>query len=359
MNKIMMICIILFSAILPGCIEDTKDENIEITIVTYDVSGLSDSMLSDFQNNTGYRVNLVKLDDAGSILDHILQSKGSQTADLALGLDNTYLQIALDSGVLIDHAAKLYNIEQSSLEFYNGSKAVPFDKGWICLNYDAEFVDGENLTIPTSLWNLTGDDWKGKVAIPSPMTSSPGRAFMVATTDYFDNDEDNTTDWTDWWSAMNDNDIIITSGWSEAYETHYTGGYGEWTDGYIGDANIALSYCHSPGVEAHYGEGWTKSAALDIDRSSFLQIEYISVLEGANVEAASAFIEYLVSGEINQNMPTENFMYSVLENNDLPIENEYRANSLIPQVCAEVSSQNIAANMEDWLTMWNAALSQG
>ena len=359
MNKnVILICVILFSAILPGCVDNTQEVT-DITIVTYDVSGLSDSMLKEFEDRTGYKVNLIKLDDAGSILDHILQSKGSQTADLVLGLDNTYLQTALDAGVLIDHQATLQGIDASSLEFYNGSKAVPFDKGWICLNYDTEVVDGENLSVPTNLWNLTEDDWRGKVAIPSPMTSSPGRAFMVATIDHFANDPDNSTDWTDWWAAMNDNDIIITTGWSEAYETHYTGGYGEWTDGYIGNANIVLSYCHSPGVEAHYDEGRTKSAALDIDRSSFLQIEYVAVLEGANIIAASDFIEYLLSGEINNEMPTENLMYSVLENSDLPIENKYRANSLVPLVSAEVSSQEIAENMGSWLAKWNSAVNQG
>lgn len=49
---------------------------------------------------------------------------------------------------------------------------------------------------------------------------------------------------------MKNNDVIVTSGWTEAYEIHYSGGYGVWTEGHIGDAAITVSYCHSPGVEA-------------------------------------------------------------------------------------------------------------
>ena len=85
---------------------------------------------------------------------------------------------------------------------------------------------------------------------------------MTATVDYFANDEDNQTDWTDWWTAMESNDAIITSGWTEAYVTHYTGGYGEYIEGYVGDAHMVVSYCHSPGVESWYNDNWTKSAAL-------------------------------------------------------------------------------------------------
>ena len=68
---------------------------------------------------------------------------------------------------------------------------------------------------------------------------------MIATIDYFENDDNESTDAFDWWRAIKENNAIITSGWTEAYETHYTGGYGEYTNGHIGDAHITVSYCHS------------------------------------------------------------------------------------------------------------------
>ena len=357
---------------LSGCISKTIDEKIkdeeknpeeyvweddgELVIVTYDVTGLTDSMINEFENQTGYDVSLTKLEDAGSILNHLLIYKGVQVSDLAIGLDNTYLQTAIDNGVLWEHFANFSNISEEALIPYEGSLAVPFDQGHICLNYDTEIVDGVNMTVPTSLWNLTEDEWKGKVAIPSPETSSPGRAFMTATVDYFDNDPDNQTDWTDWWTEMSDNDVIITTGWSEAYETHYTGGYGEYMPGYVGDAHIVVSYCHSPGVESWYNGNWTKSAALDLPRASFHQVEYAAAVEGGNLGAASAFIEYLLSQEVNVNMPTENFMYSVLEGTDLPEDGGYRYHSIIPTQAAEINSTQIASSMENWLQDWNEAM---
>ena len=268
-KKVTMICIFMSVMMLSGCISESIEQRLdggevitpeeyqweddgELVIVTYDVTGLTDELISEFENNSGYDVNLMKLDDAGSILNHLIQYKGAQIADLAIGLDNTYLQTAIDNNVLWQHFANVSNISDSALSAYDGPLAVPFDQGYMCLNYDTEIVDGTNLKVPTSLWNLTEEEWKGKVAIPSPETSSPGRAFMTATVDYFANDEDNDTDWSDWWTAMALNDAIITSGWSEAYVTHYTGGYGEYVEGYVGDAHMVVSYCHSPGVESWY-----------------------------------------------------------------------------------------------------------
>ena len=371
-NKIILFSMLIPFMMLSGCISESIEKQLEeepempeeyqweddgeLVIVTYDVTGLTDSMLSEFENQTGYEISLTKLEDAGSILSHLLQYKGVQVSDLAIGLDNTYLQTAIDNGVLWEHFANFSNISESALIPYSGPLAVPFDQGYMCLNYDTEIVDGDNMSVPTSLWNLTEDDWNGKVAIPSPETSSPGRAFMTATVDYFANDEDTNTEWTDWWTAMAENDAIITTGWSEAYETHYTGGYGEYTEGYVGDAHVVVSYCHSPGVEAWYNGNWTKSAALDLPRAAFHQVEYAAAIEGGNLDAASAFIEYLLSEEVNVNMPTENFMYSVLEDTDLPEDGGYRYHSTIPLQPAEVTAAQIAANMENWLEDWNTAM---
>lgn len=361
--------IIILNLSISGCISEEIDDNTveapeqyewvddgELVIVTYDVYGLTDEMIGQFENQTGYEVSMLKLDDAGSVLDHLLQHKGLQIADLAIGLDNTYLQTAIDNNVFWEHTAVLNNISESALLPYDGPFAAPFDQGYMCLNYDTSVVDGENYTVPESLWDLTNEEWKGKVAIPSPETSSPGRAFMTATTDYFSHDDDNQTDWTDWWSAMSANEVIITTGWSEAYETRYTGGYGEWTDGHVGDAHVVVSYCHSPGVESWYNENWTKSAALDLPRAAFHQVEYASAIEGGNLGAASAFIEYLLSPEVNSKMPIENSMYSVLEGVDLPEENGYRYHSIVPQQPAMVNSTTIANSMEAWLSQWNTAM---
>ncbi|MBJ23765.1 MAG: hypothetical protein CMB64_03760 [Euryarchaeota archaeon] len=353
-----IVILLLLTMSFSGCVSESNET--ELVIATYDVYALTDEMIGDFENQTGITVSMIKLDDAGSVLDYLIQNKGTETIDLAIGLDNTYLQTAIKQGVLTEHLANnLDNISQDALAPYNGPFAVPFDMGHVCLNYDSSIVDGQNMTVPTSLWNLTEEEWRGKVAIPSPITSSPGRAFMLATLDYFNSLGESTSEFEEWWSAMEENDVIITSGWSEAYETHYTGGYGEYEAGYVGDAHITVSYCHSPGVESWYNGNWTKSAALNLPKTSFFQVEYISSVMGGDQQSSALFIEFLLSEDINSNMPVQNSMYSVLEGFDLPEENGYLFHSIIPNEPSEISMIEIEENMESWLLLWNKAMTSG
>ena len=353
----------MISLSFSGCLDPSNEELVcnqgkdtgedcVLTIVTYDINAISDDVLNEFTNQTGFEVQMIRTDDAGGILEHLLLTKDSPQADLALGLDNTYLQTAFQFDLLAEHNAEIPLLDPKATVPYNGNKAVPFDQGYICLNADTQALSENNISFPTTLEELTAPEWKGRTAFPSPVTSSPGRAFMVATVDYFEQQSTNTTAF-DWWEDMADNDAIFTSGWTEAYETHYTGGYGIWNDGHIGDAWLTVSYCHSPGVEAFYGENSTISAAVVIDYASFSQVEYAaSVNGGGSKNAVNAFIEYLLSDVINTNMPENNLMYSVLEGKDLPETNGYRHHSPVPSLPSMIEMDRIGEEMDSWLKDW-------
>lgn len=372
-KTILLTILLMLTTPLTGCLEQIEpivaDETGEclvlepgrssdgkLRILTYDIAAFSDEMLAEFTNQTGYEIEMIRTDDSGGILEQLLQTQQAQQADLAIGLDNTYLQTALNFCLLQAHEANISGISETALEPYSGPLALPFDRGDVCLNYDETRVDGTNLTVPTSLWNLTEPEWSGLTAFPSPVTSSPGRAFMSATIDYFENDEDNTTDAFDWWKAMADNGAIFTSGWTEAYEIHYSGGYGEWVEGHLGDAAMTVSYCHSPGVEAFYGGNWTKSTSLTLPRSSFHQVEYAGVINGGTeIDAANAFIAYLLSEDVNRNMPENNLMQSVLVNATWPETDGYAYHTDTPTLNAAISNERIADEMEAWLSDWKEA----
>jgi len=373
MRTLVMLLILLVTP-LSGCLEPLepitadadgdcellkpgRDSDGVLRLLTYDIAAFSENMLEEFTNQTGYEIELIRTNDAGGILEQLLQTQQAQQADLAIGLDNTYLQTALNFCLLQPHNANVSGIAVEALLPYDGPLAVPFDQGDVCLNYDETRVDGTNLTVPTSLWNLTEPAWAGQVAFPSPVTSSPGRAFMSATVDYFEHDEDEATDTFDWWQAMADNDAIFTSGWTEAYEIHYSGGYGEWVEGHLGDAAMTVSYCHSPGVEAFYGGNWTKSTSLTLPRASFHQVEYAGVINGAaEVTAANAFLEYLLSDSVNRNMPENNLMKSVLIGATWPETDGYAHHADVPSLNADISNERMADEMEAWIVNWSEAI---
>ena len=362
-TKAIMFALFLISFSLSGCLGNGDNGDCEdgtLDILTYDILALSDEMVDAFVEESGYCVNFLKVDDSGSILDQMMLTKDSPLADLMIGLDNTYLQTALDNDLLSETNyttnPNYNNISDIAMQPYSGSLAIPFDMGPVCLNYDERFVDGENVSSPTSLWDLTDEEWRGKLTFPSPVTSSPGRAFLVATIDYFENDDDDETNAFDWWRMIKQNDAIFTSGWTESYETHYTGGYGEYTTGYVGDAHLTVSYCQSPGVEAFYADNYTHSTSITLPKTTFQQVEYTGIINGANdVDAAEAFIEYLLSPEINANMPENNLMYSVLDDKLLPETNGYRYHTDIPEQNSDIEIARINQEMSAWLDEWRTA----
>jgi thiamine transport system substrate-binding protein len=344
---------LLMMTTFAGCLgneEVSGDEDAVLRVITYDSFGISEEMLSAFTNETGFEVELTRAGDAGTVLATSLQTRDSNLYDLALGIDNSYLGSALAADLFQPLDVDRGGLSARALVSYDGYLAIPYDVGSICLNYDGTYVDGENVTVPESLWDFTSENWTGKVAVQNPRTSSPGRAFLIATATHLGEDYD------DWWAAMNANDVIVSDGWTEAYEVHYSAGYGVWNDGFIGDAKAVVSYCHSPGVEAYFGDNWTNSVALDIPGASFGQIEYAALLAGSkNGEAAKAFVEWLISEDINAQMPTLNYMYPAIEGGELPEDAGYRWHSVVP-TDAVVSPETIEGNIADWLDTWDTSM---
>lgn len=375
MKAIAFTLTLLLISSLSGCLSDEQLSELEsvnacdsevqvresdgtLKILTYDIfQGYSNELIEQFVNQTGIQVEVIRTDDAGGILDQMMLTQMAPQADLMLGLDNTYLPTALQNCLLIEHNTTPENLTQSSRDFYDGEMALPFDEGDVCLNYDEDALAASNISVPTSLWDLTESEWNGKLAIPSPITSSPGRAFLVATYDYF-TDETNAEqgNMSSWWKAIADNGAIFTSGWTESYTTYYTGGYGEYTEGYIGGAYMTVSYCHSPGVEAYFAENYTHSTSLILPKSSFHQVEYTGVINGAaEVDAARLFIQYITSPEVNVNMPVYNSMYSVIEGNELPETNGYLYHSDVVNSTSTITNEIIEQYMDEWLIDWQKA----
>ena len=95
---------------------------------------------------------------------------------------------------------------------------------------------------------------------------------------------------------------------------------------------------------------------MTLPRSSFHQVEYAGVINGGTeLEAANAFITYLLSEEVNRDMPENNLMQSVLVNATWPETDGYAYHTDLPELNAEISNERIADEMEDWLSAWKDA----
>lgn len=354
--KTLLTCLLMTTTLFAGCLgdsglgDDLPEDSPVLRVLSYDAFGISEETLSEFENESGFFVELTRAGDAGGVLATAIQTQGTGLYDLVLGVDNSYLGAALHAELFGELDVDRSGLSARALAAYDGPLAIPFDVGSVCLNVDSTHVDGDNVTMPESLWDLTDENWTGKVAVQNPRSSSPGRSFAIAVADHLGEEA------VDWWTAMNANEVIVADGWTTAYEIHYSGGYGQWYDGFIGDAHAVVSYCHSPGVEAYFGENYTTSVAVDIPGASFGQIEYAAMLAGSKMATeANLFVEWLISEEINSQMPTLNYMYPAIEGGDLPEDAGYRWHSLVP-TDADVTPAEIDANIVGWLEDWDTAM---
>ena len=77
-----------------------------------------------------------------------------------------------------------------NLQIDSSNHVTPVSYGFVMINYDKEYLNDHQLTLPLSLEDLTNKEWKGKLVVENPSTSSPGLTFLLATISYFGVDDE-------------------------------------------------------------------------------------------------------------------------------------------------------------------------
>ena len=285
--------------------EDTRPETAEtVTLLTYDSFALPEEAAAAFTEQTGATIEVVATGDSGALLTGALLSAGAPEGDVIFGIDNTSASRVLSEDLLEPvEPARLGEVpDRVRLPGELGEVLVPIDTGDVCMNYDAEWFAGQGVEPPTTLEQLTEPAYRDLTVVPSPVTSSPGLAFLVGTVDRYGEDG-----WLDHWSQLSDNGLRVRPSWDDAYYTDYT------VSG--GDRPIVLSYASSPPVEVIFSEGARSepASAVMLDSCS-AQVEYAGVLRGAaQPELAEELVEFMLSDEWQAELPTTNFVFPVID----------------------------------------------
>src|SRR5690606_7141694 len=93
---------------------------------------------------------------------------------------------------------------------------------------------------------------------------------------------------------------------------------------------------------------------------AYRQVEGIGILRGSDeVEAARAFVDFLLSVEAQEAIPLEMFVAPVVDDAAVPEEFE-RFATLEPGVVAQpLPAEVVQANQQRWLAQWTAVVRQG
>ena len=312
---------------------DDDDSSDVVTMVVYD-SYPDDSAdapnplqvaLDEFTADTGIEVELLKSQDAGTMLSKAILTAGNPEGDVMWGVDNTLLSAALDGDV-----------------FEGGPTKVDF--GDVCVNYDIAALQAAGLEPPTSFEQLAQPEYASKLVVENAGTSSPGLAFLLASVATFGEDG-----WEQFWTQLHDNGVQVVNGWNEAY-------YGSFTRA-GGDRPLVVSYGSSPPFEVLYSTTPLTAAPTGVVADTcFRQVEFAGVLRGTdNPDGARQLIDFLVSERYQREVATNLFVFPV--NPDVTLDPAFVDYATIPADPLTLDPAVIDANREAWIDRWTALVS--
>lgn len=338
---LLLVLLIVGSVFVPVNAQDST-----IRLVTHDSFNVSESVLTTFEQESGLTVEILRLGDAGTMVNQSILSRENPLGDVLYGIDNTFLSRALDANLFTPYESPLLESIDSSFAVPD-NPVVPVDFGDVCLNYDVSTFEASGLPLPTSLADLALPEYAEMLVVQNPATSSPGLAFLLATVAVFGEDGDYT--YLDFWRDLVANGVVIADDWTDAYYGQFNGSAGS-----AGDRPLVVSYASSPPAEVFFADpplGAAPTGALTAAGMCFRQIEYAGVLaNAANVEGAQRFIDFMLSSAFQEDLPLQMFVFPVSLDAALP--NVFQQYAVIPEEPVNMAFDEIAAGRDRWITEW-------
>lgn len=282
--------------------------------------------------------------DSSEMLARLLAERetGGTPADVFLGIADTELARALAHGVFQPYdPALIPNLAYipQELMFDPTGHVIPFDHGYVTFVYDAELLPEE--LVPQTLEDLTRPELSGKIILEDPRTSSPGLSFLVWTVAHFGEEG-----WEDFWRRLLPNVLTITKGWSEAYDMFLAE-----------EAPIVLSYS----TDTAYS--WIEYESLRYqvitpDGEAYHQIEGMGIVAGTDQpELAHAFLNLVLSKEIQELIPTSQWMFPASALAQLP--EDFARYAVVPARPVSLAPELIGERLGEWLNRWQRLLVGG
>ena len=312
----------------------------EVVLVTHDSFDLPKKVVRAFEEESGCTLTHSPAGDGGELTSKLTVTKGDPIGDVAFGVDNTFAGAALEEGVFAPYDADLpAGADDYLLPGDEDGVLTPIDNASVCVNVDTAWFAAHGVEPPASLDDLTDPAYRDLFVTPAATTSTPGLAFLLATIgEYGDG-------WTSYWEDLLANGAKVVKGWEDAYYVDFSFSGG--------DRPIVLSYDTSPAYTVEKDRSST-AALLD---TCFRQVEYAGVLEGAaNPDGAEQVVDFLLSREVQEALPTSMYVFPVDADAALPPEwAEYAEQPTAP---IEVSPEDIADHRREWLTEWTDITSE-
>ncbi len=315
-----------------------------LTIMTHDSFGASEDVIAEFEQANNAKVVILKSGDAGSTLNKAILSKDAPLADVIYGVDNTFLGRALAAGIVEPYNSPALADIPDRFKLDPQNRMLPVDYGHVIINYDKAYLQEKGLAPPASLRELTEPQWKGKLVVQNPATSSPGLAFLLATIAAFP--EGSAYDWKQFWRDLRANDVYVSPDWSDAYYSQFSGSSGK------GPRPLVVSYATSPAAEVFFSEGKLEEPPTgNLEGTAFEQIEFVGILKGTkNRDLAEKWVDFMLSKRFQEDIPLQMFVYPVAQAAKWP--EVFVKFGQPPAQAFVLTPEQIDQGREQWIEAW-------
>jgi thiamine transport system substrate-binding protein len=321
-----------------ACGAPASQEPVTVRVLTHDSFALTESLVDDFERESGITVEFIAAGDAGELVNRAVLASGNPDGDVLFGVDTTLLSRAIDADVFDPYVADAPL--DAGLVAAGEGVVTPIDDGDVCINIDDGWFLDRDIPAPQTLADLVDPTYADLLVVANPATSSPGLAFLLATVARYGDG------WSDYWQGLRDNGVKVVNGWSEAY-------FGEFSGGGDGDRPLVVSYATSPPAEIVYASDpkpQAPSTSVMLD-GCFQQVEFAGVLRGSpHPEAARQVVDWLVSPEVQADIPLSMFVFPARR--DTPLPEVFEQFALRPTAPLTLDAQTIADNRANWVEQW-------
>ncbi len=275
------------------------------TIVVYTYSSFASSwgpgpdLQKIFKEKTGYNVEFTDVGEAGIIIQRILLEKEKTKADVVVGLDQFQLQNTTITDLFTQPPELRYKLDESTPKKIQQGPFLAYN--WSPMTFIYRTSDKNSL--PKKLDDFLSPNFKGKIILLDPRTSSPGYIFFHWIVQKYGAEGAK-----DFLNQIKKNIYTVTPSWSAGY-----GLFKKKQSQYV------FSYLTSPAYH------WVEESDFDyqplyLEEELPYHIEYAGILKSTkNRPGAEKFLEFILSPEGQEIIMNKNYM--------LPVVAEVRKNS--------------------------------
>lgn len=322
----------LFSLLVLFTVSTASAQPQQLTVYTYSSFasdwGPGPAIKQAFEAECDCKLEFVALDDGVAILNRLRLEGKRNKADIILGLDDSLLAAAKDTGLLSEHQQSLPELTLPS--GWTDDTFLPYDYGYFAFIYNAEKLKNP----PQSFAELL-ERPELSILYQDPRTSTPGQGLMLWVEKLYGEQAASV------WQNLAKRTVTVTKGWSESYGMFLKG-----------EADLVLSYTSSPAYHIS-AEQQHQYQAANFSEGHYLQVEVAAILNTSKQPAlARKFMAFMLTPKFQQHMANGNWMYPVI---DTPLPDSF-SELTIPEKSLSFSPEQVAKHRTQWLREWRNAV---